>query len=144
MASNNITGWLEARAINLYNNGIYNNEAFNLNIVILEIDPENTNAMNRLARWYRENNDFVKAEELYKQVLSIDPKNRLATRQLRELERNRAINLSKAKIANEKYVHHCWKCGRTVTSAMKRCPSCGWFVCDNCGSCGCGFRRYGY
>lgn len=54
---------------------------------------------------------------------------------------NKSMSPAKtANKANEKYVNHCWNCKRTVTNDMKRCPSCGWFVCASCGSCGCGFK----
>ena len=40
------------------------------------------------------------------------------------------------------YSNHCFKCGSYINSSKnKRCPSCGWYVCSNCGSCGCEYHE---
>jgi len=34
------------------------------------------------------------------------------------------------------YDNHCWNCFQDISSdSNKRCPECGWFIC-NCGACG--------
>jgi hypothetical protein len=43
------------------------------------------------------------------------------------------------KPANFSYYNHCWRCKNIVTDNDCRCPSCGWFICSECGACGCDF-----
>jgi hypothetical protein len=44
------------------------------------------------------------------------------------------------KPANFSYYNHCWKCKNIVTDNDCRCPSCGWFICSQCGACDCDFE----
>lgn len=32
--------------------------------------------------------------------------------------------------------YYCWKCKNKITGGEPLCPSCKFFICDNCGSCG--------
>ena len=35
-----------------------------------------------------------------------------------------------------KYSNNCWKCKGTIDSERCiKCPSCGWYICNSCGSC---------
>jgi len=41
-----------------------------------------------------------------------------------------------------RYQNHCYCCKSRIDSFVnKRCRTCGWFICSNCGHCGCGFVR---
>lgn len=57
-------------------------QAAKLNLRILEESPQNTEAMNRLARAYSELNDLKKARETCQKVLKIDPFNIIAQKSL--------------------------------------------------------------
>lgn len=53
-------------------------EALETNRQILEIDPKDVDALNRMARCYSELGDAVNAKSTVKKVLSIDPENQIA------------------------------------------------------------------
>ena len=153
LAKNDELKALEDRAIHLAISDIWNEEAIDANIKILSIDPQNINAMNRLAKCYRKKGDFIKARKYYGKVLSVDPNNSIAGRQLQKTALSSKDEYSNANNYKTQtngsssrgghYVNHCWKCGGIITSGMNRCSTCGWFICDRCHSCGCGFRgRY--
>lgn len=37
-------------------------------------------------------------------------------------------------------IHHCWNCGAEIdTETAEECPECHWFICPECGSCGCDY-----
>lgn len=56
--------------------------------------------------------------------------------------------LKKVEIAAEKnliiigecYTNHCYKCRSFIGIFLEKCSACGWFICENCGSCGCQYR----
>ena len=36
---------------------------------------------------------------------------------------------------NIPYQNHCWNCSANIDSLFnKRCPTCHWYICSNCGS----------
>ena len=42
------------------------------------------------------------------------------------------------------YINHCWNCHTTVDSRTNiKCPHCGWYICESCGSCeyGCSYGK---
>ncbi len=67
-------------------------EAIELNQAILEKTPKDLDAKNRLGRAYLQTKDFTRAKKAFKEVLSIDPINAVAIRNL--------------KLANECKVEH--------------------------------------
>ena len=68
-------------------------EALAINIEILNQSPDDIDALNRLARAYSELGDFTKARKTVKQVLKIDPYNKIAQKGLEKWK-----NLKKGKI----------------------------------------------
>ena len=41
------------------------------------------------------------------------------------------------------YVSHCWRCQSPITSRTHRnCAKCGWYICNECGECGCRYKRF--
>lgn len=55
-------------------------EALRLNELILETEPNNTDALNRLARSHFELGDLSKSKKFYEQALKIDPYNQIASK----------------------------------------------------------------
>lgn len=40
------------------------------------------------------------------------------------------------------YDNHCWNCGTSISNETNiRCPNCGWYICKNCGACGCEYHK---
>jgi tetratricopeptide (TPR) repeat protein len=60
--------------------------AVDLNLQILEQDPQNLDSLNRLARAYLELGDIAKSKKLYKEVITIDPYNVIALRNLKRFQ----------------------------------------------------------
>jgi hypothetical protein len=38
------------------------------------------------------------------------------------------------------YTNHCYKCKSYVGYTLERCTSCTWYICNNCGACGCQYH----
>lgn len=38
-----------------------------------------------------------------------------------------------------KIINHCYACRGQIYDNLKVCPKCHWYICDFCGSCGCGY-----
>jgi tetratricopeptide (TPR) repeat protein len=72
-------------------------KAIDLNQQILKLDKSNSETHNRLGRAYSESGQIERARTSYQAVLRLDPYNSIA---LKNLERLRAINSSKAKTTN--------------------------------------------
>ncbi len=76
-------------------------KAIEINNKILSIDPENIDALNRLARAYFETGNTKRAIEISKKVLSIESTNTIATRAIQKYKtaktnslKNQSINAS--------------------------------------------------
>lgn len=53
-----------------------------------------------------------------------------------------SIHSQSTKDSHYHYSNHCWNCKKDIDSKVqKRCLKCGWYVCDECESCGCGFIK---
>ncbi len=64
--------------------------AINHNLQILDIDSDNTNALNRLGVAYLQLNKHKKAKSTFKQVLEFDKNNKIAHKHLEKLKNNQA------------------------------------------------------
>lgn len=60
-------------------------QAVKLNQKILKLEPKNTAALNRLARAFWEKGNLASARKIYRQVLSIDRYNPIASKNLKRL-----------------------------------------------------------
>lgn len=60
-------------------------EAVKLNLSLLKLYPQDVEALNRLARAFLESRKINKARSIYKMVLSIDPYNSIANRNIKKL-----------------------------------------------------------
>lgn len=78
------TALLEQKAIKAAMNGAWD-QAIELNQKILKLEPENTAALNRLARAFWEKGNLESARKTYRQVLSIDSYNIIASKNLKRL-----------------------------------------------------------
>ncbi len=83
------TAELEQQAIESATLGIWN-KAIKLNQEILESDPENIAALNRLAKAFLENGNHSKAIKTYKKVLAIDRYNPIANKNIERLENGKS------------------------------------------------------
>jgi tetratricopeptide (TPR) repeat protein len=83
------TGALQAQADDLASVGEWGAEAEALNAQLLQVDPENTSALARLARCLRDRGDEAGAEELYARLVALDPGNVIAGNFLRAAQRQR-------------------------------------------------------
>ncbi len=72
--------------------------AIEINKQILEQHPQDLESLNRLARAYLELGDIVKSKKTYKEVLSLDPYNVIA---LKNVKRFQAIKGSTTEISNK-------------------------------------------
>lgn len=72
-------------------------QAIKLNLAILKNDPEDIDALNRLARAYFENGNITKARTTSKIVLKINPENNIAINSIRKFGQIKK-NLSPTKI----------------------------------------------
>ena len=39
------------------------------------------------------------------------------------------------------YKSHCYNCKHEIDENMPKCDVCGWYICINCGRCGCHYKR---
>ena len=58
------------------------------NLQIVEIDPDNTNALNRLGVAYIQLDKLKKAKAIFKQVLELDKNNKIATKHFEKINNN--------------------------------------------------------
>lgn len=65
-------------------------DAVNHNLQILELDEDNTNAMNRLGVAYIQLKKMSKAKKVFKQVLELDKNNKIATKHLDKINNNQS------------------------------------------------------
>jgi tetratricopeptide (TPR) repeat protein len=83
--------------VNLRNQAIRNakngdwKSAIKNNLEILELNPENTNALNRIGVSYIQLDKKTKAKKYFKQVLELDVNNRIAKKHLEKLKNNIAV-----------------------------------------------------
>ena len=69
---------LTVNAENLAAQNNWGKEAMKVNTRILKLEPNNVNALTRLAKHYRQIDQNAHARKLYTKVLTIDPDNRIA------------------------------------------------------------------
>lgn len=67
-------------------------EAIKVNEELLEINPENTNALNRIGVAYIQLKKLTKAKRYFKQVLELDVNDRIAKKHLERLKNKTATN----------------------------------------------------
>lgn len=60
-------------------------EAVEQNKILLEIEPENVDCLNRLAKAYFELGTYTEAKKLYQKVLELDPYNTIAEKNLKKV-----------------------------------------------------------
>lgn len=96
------TAGLEQQAIESATLGVWN-KAIKLNQEILESDPENIAALNRLAKAFLESGNHDKAIKTYKKVLAIDRYNPIASKNIERLESGKST-VSKEKSVNSSLV----------------------------------------
>ncbi|HEX6976737.1 MAG TPA: tetratricopeptide repeat protein [Patescibacteria group bacterium] len=87
---------LAQRAITAALNGDWH-QAVKVNTQILQIEPDNIDALNRIARAYCEIGNVEKAKRTSKKVLKIDPFNGIACKCLKKWERVNVTNGSSSK-----------------------------------------------
>lgn len=84
MSDSSATSNLNKQAIDAALNSRWE-EAISINLQILELEPENTECLNRLAKAYFEQGEYKQAEKYYKQVLQHDPYNTIAQKNLKKI-----------------------------------------------------------
>lgn len=67
-------------------------QAIEHNSQILELDPENTNALNRLGIAYVQLDKVAKAKKTFKKVLELDKNNKIANKHFQKLNSNQSCN----------------------------------------------------
>lgn len=144
---------LDEKAKEYADKGDWGEEALKINKRIIELNRRyDIVAYTRLARCYIELGKIPEAIKIYEQALIIDKNNIIAKNGIDRLKR-RQINMNA--IANNKlknmrnstikvygpYISHCHNCKNTVTSEMKRCAFCKWYICKACDACGCDYNK---
>lgn len=76
--------------------------AYKINMEILEIDNNNCAACTRLAKYYKLNDNIAEAKNMYLKVLGIDPQSRGAINNLDEIEEDQNENDAVDKIKTTK------------------------------------------
>lgn len=77
-------------------------DAYEINMAILEIDDNNCAAYTRLAKYYKLNNNFDEAKNMYFRTLEIDPKNWGAVNNLNDIEKDEKESETVAKMKTTK------------------------------------------
>lgn len=147
---------LELAASKLSLSGEWGSEAISCNQAILEIQPRNVNALNRLARCFLLQRQYDHARENYEVVLEIDAENQIARNGLERMDRVRAsIERHRQRLAtaglnyrgvqpaqkNRRRITHCFACKHLLDNDIDvECSACGWILCS-CGACGCTYDR---
>jgi tetratricopeptide (TPR) repeat protein len=67
---------------------IWGENAYKINMAILEMDQNNCAACTRLAKYYKLNDNIPEAKNMYLKVLGIDPNNRGAINNLFDIEKD--------------------------------------------------------
>jgi len=76
------------RAGEMASRNIWGENAFKINMAILELDNCNCAACTRLAKYYKLNNNIPEATKMYLKTLEIDPTNRGALNNLSDIEKD--------------------------------------------------------
>jgi tetratricopeptide (TPR) repeat protein len=79
-------------------------EAIKINLEILKDDPEDIDALNRLAKAYFENNEANKAIKTSKEVLKISPSNNIANNSLERFKKTNPNKKSQTKIDMSSFI----------------------------------------
>lgn len=80
----------KAQEMALHN--IWGENAYEINMAILKANQNNCAAYTRLAKYYKLNDDFVQAKNMYLKVLEIDPDHRGALNNLNDIETDQKEN----------------------------------------------------
>lgn len=77
----------------------WGNEAIDINKKILALNNKDVGAHNRLAKCFTRRDEYAKAEKMYKQVIEIDPNNKIANNGLRRIhkildDRDRTVGMT--------------------------------------------------
>lgn len=67
-------------------------QAVEHNSQLLELDPDNTNALNRLGIAYVQLNEVKQAKKTFEQVLELDKNNKIANKHYEKLQKNQACH----------------------------------------------------
>lgn len=95
-------------------------EAIDLNLHIIQLDPQNLSALNRLAKAYEETGDIVKAKKTYLKVLSVDKFNSIASNNLnriRVLPKNIVVKASNLPLSHFSFIE---EPGKTKTVSLTK------------------------
>lgn len=113
---------LQRQSDDFANRGDWGPEAEDLNRRILAVDPVRKVAMTRLARCLRERGDAEAAENLYTEIISVDPSNVIASNFLRalRLKRERVVaEAAEAALAAKKAA----AAAKKAAGPVKKAPS---------------------
>jgi len=83
----------KAEATQLAKDNKWDNETIQINSKIIELDPKFTAAYTRTAKCFKEMGNYIKAFEIYEQVLEFDPDNRIAQNNLQEVKNQKEQQL---------------------------------------------------
>src|SRR5579859_7316732 len=78
--------------------------AITLNSQILKLDPDNVDALNRIARAYAENGDVVKAQKATEKALKIDPANLIANKCLTKWKTFKKNGSNSARLSTKAFI----------------------------------------
>jgi len=86
---NNITlQELKDKASEIALSNIWGEEAYTINMAILELDHNNCAACTRLAKYYKLDENITEAKNMYLKALDIDPENRAAINNLIDIKKD--------------------------------------------------------
>jgi len=71
---------------------MWGENAYKINMAILQMDHNNSAACTRLAKYYKLNDNITEAKNMYLKALEIDPNNRGAINNLNDIERDQQEN----------------------------------------------------
>jgi tetratricopeptide (TPR) repeat protein len=69
-------------------NNMWGEKAYKVNVAILKMDRNNCAAYTRLAKYYKLNDNTLKAKSMYLKALNIDPNNRGAINNLSDMDKD--------------------------------------------------------
>lgn len=94
--------------------------AVDINLEILKDDPENIEALNRLAQAYLQLENIQEAIKIYKKVLKIDRLNRIAKKNLARIENSIKNNNQTHYCKNVEYISFIEEPGKTKVVSLVR------------------------
>jgi hypothetical protein len=79
--------------------------------------------------------DTTEMRELFEDVNDIvEYRVRILNKQIKIASPHNVIIIGSA------YANHCYKCKGYVGYTLERCNNCSWYICNNCGACGCQYH----